>query len=144
MAQYKGFKVNSISSEKLTDRKTNCDSCGSGMYLWYVVENKFCKLTVCNSCIKKIVIEAPKISFKKLYQFFNLIFDDSIKLKRIKNLLLITYKNHRVIDGGLISLRLEILYLQPLIEAGLQENVIKRALEYSEKVNSEQLTEPLK
>lgn len=130
--QNKFTGIESIGCKTIEDRAAICHKCKNSLYIWYVAkagENR--RELLCGDCKEHFLPFAPKVAFSVLNEFFLVLFEESIKLKRVGDLLLVTNTNRRTIEGGLISRQLRLINLKELIEAGMQESLIEKALDFS-------------
>lgn len=127
-------KVVEINCVNIDELNVTCSNCHDKLYIWFSVnDGLIVNYKLCIKCKNLLLTDEPVLDFHTLNNFFLVIFDTSILLKRIGHLLLITNTNRRIIEGGLISRDLKLLNLRPLIEAGLNESLINKALEFSKK-----------
>lgn len=135
-------KIKAVSCTTLKDEFPICKACQSPTYIWFEIEDGRESFMLCSGCKEAYIPSASKVDIKKLYNFFQIIFEETIKLKRADDLLLVTNTNRRVIEGGLVSRELTIHNLRPLINAGIKESLIEAALDFSTKAHSCKLYEP--
>lgn len=110
-----------------------CKRCKKKLYIWFEIKvSPKDKYKLCLECRNCLMPDAPDLDYQTLNDFFLVLFDASILLKRIGDLLLVTNTNKRTIEGGLISRELKLQNLKPLIDAGVKESLIRKALEYSD------------